>query len=157
MNAECSCGYEERRLLVGGGMGSYSAFGGFPVLCRSCQRVRVANLLSGAPALKAWEKERPGMPDPPPGPPTCGLCKSADIVPYDSPELQPRPGTGRVADWNEVARIGRVVRLNDGPYLCPQCGEAALRFRLVGLTGARGLGRFAKRDREPDRRGESEQ
>jgi hypothetical protein len=133
IDARCACGYEERRLLVGGGMGSYSAFCGFPVLCRSCQRVRVANLLAGAPPLKESEKERPGMPDPPPGPPKCGVCQSPDIVPYDSPELQTRPGPARVADWNEAARIGRVVRLNDGPYLCPKCDEANLRFRLVGF------------------------
>lgn len=112
-------------------MGSYTAFCGFPVLCGRCGRVRVANLLAGAQPAK--EKERPGMPDPPPGPPKCGICDSPDIVPYDSPELQPTPGTGRVADWNEEERIGRVVRLNDGPYLCPKCGESGLTFRLVGF------------------------
>jgi hypothetical protein len=130
IEAKCSCGYEERGLLVGGGMGSYTAFCGFPVLCRLCGRVRTANLLAGAPPMET--KERPGMPDPPPGPPKCGICDSPDIVPYDSPQLQPRPGEGRVTDWNED-RIGRVVRLNDGLYLCPKCGDTSLRFRLVGF------------------------
>lgn len=80
----------------------------FPVLCRNCKEIVQLNLLS----------ERK----------LCPKCKGSQVIPYDNKKLVGKLGKNEVVSWNIEEQLGRVLRLTDGTYFCPSCGEYKLRF-----------------------------
>lgn len=109
--ANCDCGYSTG-LLLGGGMANFETVCLFPIYCRVCRSLECANLVDS--------------------PVTCEKCGGSDVVAYDAPELLGEAGTGEVFSWHITERVGRVVRLSDGRYLCPNCQQMRLRFKDTG-------------------------
>jgi Zn finger protein HypA/HybF involved in hydrogenase expression len=106
--AFCDCGFSSE-LMIGGGSGAFSSLALFPGFCRHCVQLVPANLATT--------------------PITCSLCKGAEVTLYDDESLRGQSGSETIASWDFTAKIGRVVTLTDGTYLCPACGKRELRFR----------------------------
>jgi Zn finger protein HypA/HybF involved in hydrogenase expression len=106
--ASCDCGFRTE-LMIGGGTGLFASLAMFPGFCRQCRQLVPLNLAA--------------MPI------TCSLCKTGDVTAYDDESLQGKPGANVIASWDFTEKIGRVVALTDGTYLCPTCGEFHLRFQ----------------------------
>ena len=111
--AQCSCGLNTMS-LVGGGMASHSKTCYFPCYCENCRTVVQANLLA--------KKQ------------VCPQCKSTNVIPFDDPALSPGDGEHVVAEWNMNSQIGRDLKLTNGNYKCPQCGQMTLSFTDNGLN-----------------------
>lgn len=105
--AKCPCGYEGGS-LVGGGMMTFMTTCYFPAYCENCRELVQINVF--AKRLR------------------CPKCRRAKVTPYDDPALCAGNGDREVAGWNVSERLGRDLRLHDGEYLCPACGEFTLRF-----------------------------
>ena len=84
----------------------------FPFYCGDCQSLV---------QLNAFNQAR-----------CCANCHGTDLLPYDDESLS-GPGEGEVFKQATEYKIGRDLKLTDGPYLCPACGEKNLRFRMTGL------------------------
>lgn len=112
VTARCECGVEAR-ILIGGGMASFTTTCYFPCLCESCHDVVQVNLLAKRPR--------------------CPNCRAARPIPYDDPRLIGSPGRHAVAYWNVQDQVGRGLGLDDGDYKCPRCGKMTLRFADSGL------------------------
>ncbi len=110
--AQCPCGYEAE-LAVGGGRRTYRTICYFPCLCKGCRKLVQANLLAD--------------------PLACPDCGSAEIVPYDQPELAGASGESQTAHWAMEHSLGRDLVLTDGTYRCPACESPTLRFLPWGL------------------------
>ena len=106
--ALCKCGYN-RLFLIGCGMMDFKDTCYFPCLCEKCRKIVRANVLSHH--LK------------------CPSCKTTELIPYGDPKLIGKKGKKRVADWGVDKKLGRVLRITDGEYYCPKCGENNLKFR----------------------------
>jgi hypothetical protein len=63
-------------------------------------------------------------------PPICPLCESTDVLAYDQPELVGIKGEKDVVEWAMEDELGRDLKLTNGLYLCPGCGNFSLRFRV---------------------------
>ena len=111
--AKCQCGLTAT-ILIGGGMESFSSTCYFPCYCESCKSVVQCNLLA---------KKK-----------SCPICESTTIVPYDDPSLSSHAGTRVVADWNMKFQLGRELKLTNGKYKCPGCGQMSLHFLSSGLN-----------------------
>jgi Zn finger protein HypA/HybF involved in hydrogenase expression len=85
----------------------------FPCLCEKCREIVEANVSSRH--LK------------------CPLCKTTEIIPYGDPRVIGKKGKKRVADWYVEKQFGRVLKITDGEYYCPKCGENNLQFRDGGV------------------------
>ena len=85
----------------------------FPCLCENCHNVVQVNLLS--------KQKR------------CPKCKSTKVIPYDDLTLSDGTGKHEVTSWNVKNRLGRVLKLTDGNYTCPKCGQMTLHFENSGL------------------------
>jgi len=107
VNALCECGYQASS-LIGGGMANFMEVCHFPFLCEQCREIVEVNLLE--------KKLR------------CPKCSSKSVIPYDDKKLLGKAGKLEVASWNMEEQLGRVLRLTDGKYLCPSCGEYKLSF-----------------------------
>jgi predicted RNA-binding Zn-ribbon protein involved in translation (DUF1610 family) len=111
--ARCLCGYENERLLVGGGMLTFMEHCAAPAFCASCADVVVVDLM--APEISC---------------PTCGGV----AVAYDDPSLRASGGARRERssiDWN--LPDGRSFALVEGAvYRCPRCQQDTLSFTNVG-------------------------
>lgn len=111
--AECKCGYN-RIFLIGCGMMDFNkSTCYFPCLCEKCREIVRANVLSRY--LK------------------CPSCKTTEIIPYDDPKVIGKKGENRVVDWGVYKKLGRILRITDGEYYCPKCGENNLQFRDGGV------------------------
>jgi hypothetical protein len=62
------------------------------------------------------------------------LAGSTDVNPYDAEELIGARGEREVVSWNAAGRLGRVLVLPDGRYLCPTCRAHSLTFEPGGLS-----------------------
>ncbi|MBT3271558.1 MAG: hypothetical protein HN368_00265 [Spirochaetales bacterium] len=109
--AICQCGVEGA-FSIGGGMSNFMKVCYFPCLCVNCCAIVEVNLL-----------------DKPLQCPECGNS----VVPYDSRKLMGSKGQNVVADWNVREQLGRNLKLTDGTYKCPQCGEMSLQFSVGGI------------------------
>ena len=110
--AKCQCGYEATS-LIGGGMMNYETTCYFPCFCKNCHNVVQVNLLS--------KRKR------------CPKCKSTKIIPCDDPSLSDNTGKHEVTSWNAKDKLGRELKLTDGNYKCPKCGQMTLHFEDGGL------------------------
>ena len=120
VTALCSCGYEAANIPIGGGIASHKYLCLFPVYCRGCKQLDAVNLFQGrVPAAES-------------SPPHCRSCGSADLLPYDSPELIKAKGKP-IEGWNTEAVLGRIVEITDGEYLCPNCQKFSMTFKSTGL------------------------
>lgn len=108
VNAHCDCGFEATKLLIGGGMDNFMTVCSFPVFCKKCQKLRVANLLKQ--------------------PLKCPKCRSQDVITYDSDELKQPEGGHIVASWNMSDQLSRILELTSDKYLCPACKRFTLTF-----------------------------
>ncbi len=105
--AQCLCGLDTT-VLIGGGMLNFETICFWPCFCERCCNVVEGNLLS-----KQVQ---------------CPNCNNPKVIPYDDPTLLAFPGDRKVADWNLRGEFGRVLKLTNGYYKCPKCGEMTLRF-----------------------------
>ena len=80
----------------------------FPGYCEDCRDIVEADLL----------KEPVQCPD----------CRGDRVIAYDNPLLLGEPSEDEVVSWNVADRLGRVLVLTDGTYLCPECSRFTLRF-----------------------------
>jgi len=112
VTAKCQCGLDTS-ILIGGGMLNFMTTCYFPCLCGQCCNVVQVNLL----VKQRW----------------CPQCKSMKVIPYDDPMLSELAGKHTVVSWNMGEKLGRVLKLTDGNYRCPQCGRMTLRFEDSGL------------------------
>jgi hypothetical protein len=128
-------------------MANFQSYCSFPVYCRDCQKLSVANLLAGKANIVtpkhlraffsrlkeiALLRSRRHCPEvTTKESPRCGNCGSENIVPYDSKELMKIQGR-TVESWNVQDRLGRVLILTDGKYFCPQCNK----FEMTFLPGS---------------------
>jgi len=110
--AKCKCGVETS-ILNGGGMLNFKTTCLFPCICENCHAVVQVNLL-------AKRKQ-------------CPKCKSTKVISYDDPTLSGRAGKCTVTSWNMQVQLGRELKLTNGNYRCPQCGQMTLRFADSGL------------------------
>ncbi len=106
--ASCGCGYSGS-IRLGGGMLNFETVCLFPIYCRTCQTLQTTNLFES--------------------PVKCNKCDGTDVTVYDDPELLGEPGTRKVFSWDTEKQLGRVLRLSDGRYLYPACGQMRLRFQ----------------------------
>jgi hypothetical protein len=102
VTAKCSCGYSAAELPIGAEMANFIFYCAFPVLCRDCQDLVISNVLQ---------------------------CGGDDIIAYDNNQLLKKEGENLVAWWNVSDKIGRVLVLTDGEYLCPACNKYHMTFR----------------------------
>ena len=105
--ASCRCGVEAS-FSIGGGMRDFTTVRYFPCLCEECRDIVQVNLF-----------EKPAK---------CQDCGNV-VIPYDSRKLSGSKGQYIVADWNVREQLGRTLKLTDGTYKCPRCGEMTLRFQ----------------------------
>jgi len=112
VEAICDCGFNASG-LIGGGKADFESVCHFPAYCERCQLMVSVNLL--AKTLR------------------CPHCRSRRVRSYDHPSLQGRTGNEEVVSWNVSDRLGRVLALHDGTYLCPACGRFTLRFSKGGI------------------------
>ena len=113
VNAQCDCGFQATNLLIGGGMMNFMTFCGFPIFCKACQDIRVANVLAK--------------------PLDCPECHSQDVITYDNDELKQSEGGHIVISWNVSDSLGRILQLTSDNYLCPSCKQFTLTFEDWGL------------------------
>ena len=133
VEARCECGLHVP-LGIGGGFLNFMTTCYFPCICHSCSSVVEVDVLEEAPH--------------------CPNCKASNPVPYDDPSVPHLPGQHSVACWSlehPIAGLGSIqqgddlpeplpvyplrrdhVALDDGRYLCPQCGRTTLRFEFTG-------------------------
>jgi hypothetical protein len=109
VTAKCTCGYSATELPIGAEMANFIFYCAFPVLCRDCQDLVITNVLQK--------------------PPHCPHCGGDDIIPYDSSKLLHKEGDNLVAWWNVSDKLGRVLVLTDGDYLCPACNKYHMTFK----------------------------
>lgn len=110
IEAACECGFSQV-LYLGGGMANFQTVSWFPVYCRSCQSMQLANLLNSPLACKA--------------------CGGTEVLSYESAELRGDAHEHEVFSWY-AGQLQRPLRLSDGFYFCPTCQQMQLRFREVG-------------------------
>jgi Zn finger protein HypA/HybF involved in hydrogenase expression len=112
VTATCQCGLATS-IMIGGGMVNFMTTYYFPCLCERCHTIVQVNLLA--------KRKR------------CPQCKTTKVIPYDDPTLLECPGKHVVASWNMGKQLGRELKLTDGDYRCPRCGQMSLRFADSGL------------------------
>ncbi len=110
--AKCQCGLNAK-ILIGGGMDSFTDTCYFPCFCNLCRTIVEVNLLAPETA--------------------CPLCKNKNIIPYDDPAMSQQVGKREVANWNMARQLGRDLKLTNGDYKCPQCEQMTLHFSSSGL------------------------
>lgn len=111
VTAACPCGYEKRMALFGG-RSNFQTHCWLPALCSVSGDMIMVNVLD---------------PDTPPK-----ECPQGGFTLYTDPSLRQGDGSGIVTSWNLQSR-GLSFSLPDATYLCPQCREYRLRFRLTGM------------------------
>ena len=114
VSAECKCGYN-RLFFIGCGMMDFTKpTYYFPCLCETCGEIVEANVLSHH--LK------------------CPSCKATELIPYGDRRIIGKKGKKLLAICIEK-EFGRALRITDGEYYCPKCGENNLKFRDGGVLG----------------------
>jgi len=111
VEAKCACGYRAEVSTGCGMAGPVPDY--FPALCRRCGEVMPADITT-------W-------------PTSCSRC-GGEVQFYDAPGLQQKKARRTVLDERTLTDPAIRHRLNDGAYLCPKCGEFALRFGFGGRT-----------------------
>ena len=109
-SAKCKCGYKTEVATGGGRATPNSCL--FPVFCKDCQKQEASNV--SAPV------------------PTCTLCGSTNVVPYDAEELKQKDGETILECCENGAQPGKFINLTDGKYYCPSCKEYTLSFERTG-------------------------
>jgi len=109
-DAKCKCGYETA-VATGTGRASRNSCW-FPVFCKDCQTLAASNVKTSIP--------------------TCPICGSSNVVPYDSEELKQKDGETILECCENGAQSGQFLRLTDGKYFCPSCKEYTLSFEDTG-------------------------
>jgi ribosomal protein L37AE/L43A len=55
------------------------------------------------------------------------------LILNDTSEMRSSVGENIVFEWNIIDKIGRILVLTDGNYLCPSCKKYKLRFKSAGF------------------------
>lgn len=105
IDATCTCGFDARDLMIGGGMRDHTTNCSYPAICKGCHDIVTVNLLDAAPS--------------------CSECEGTEVTAYNRPELLMTLGRP-VSNWGDLT-------LTDGKYLCPKCGSFELSFRGGGV------------------------
>ena len=98
------CDYKER-YTVGAGMANFRTVSIFPACCNQCHRVSDVDF-----------KKKPLR---------CKRCDSTDVTPFWDVSLSKGDGKDTTDSWLDM-------KLTDGHYKCPQCGEFKLQFGGAG-------------------------
>ncbi len=107
VDAACRCGYAVAELRIGAGKLNFQTVCEHPALCGQGRHLVTVNLYEAVHHCPDGHADNP--------------------LPYAiTPELQATPGSETVSTWGEF-------ELNDGGYLCPQCGAYTLHFAESGL------------------------
>lgn len=85
----------------------------FPALCEKCRQLVQINLFDDSPK--------------------CPKCKEGKIIAYDHTKVVGKITDIIVVDWNVGDRLGRVLKIYKGTYLCPVCDKFNLQFNNSGL------------------------
>lgn len=111
ITATCPCGYE-KSMAIFGGRANFQTHCAFPALCSVSGEMILVNVLD---------------PDTPPK-----ECPEGGFTLYSDPTLRQGEEGETVVSWY-IKSQDRVLLLTDAAYLCPQCREYRLRFRLTGM------------------------
>ncbi len=111
IDAHCDCGYQKGKMLLGGGMMSFTTYCNFPHYCPECNILFEANLFESKML--------------------CPECGDKKVIAYDDERACMSEGKV-IFSWNAMAQIGREVKLTDGEYICPDCGKFNLSFYDFG-------------------------
>jgi hypothetical protein len=110
VSAKCdACGYENGRIFLFGGKANLKTVCRFPAYCPEKKSLILINLMS-----EKAEEECPGY------------------ISYTDPKLIQNPGSKTIASWNLPEPKNISVRLTDGDYLCPRCGQFRFHFKPIG-------------------------
>jgi hypothetical protein len=110
VSAKCdACGYECAQMFLFGGKANFKTVCRFPAYCPEKKSLILINLMS-----EKGEGDCPGY------------------IVYTDPKLMQNPGSKTMASWNLPETKKTSVRLTDGDYLCPRCGQFRFHFRSVG-------------------------
>jgi hypothetical protein len=101
-----SCNYEAD-YVVGGNMANFREVAMFPVCCDVCRALTSANFM-----------QRPLK---------CGHCGASGVRPFTDAGMSKGDGKDTAEEW---LTPGLPLRLDDGHYRCPKCGEFCLRFAV---------------------------
>jgi hypothetical protein len=113
VTAKCdSCGYDSGHLFLFGGRVNFKTVCEFPAYCADKKALVLVNLMAEKLESQA--------------------CPGQVLVPYTDPQMIPKPGTGTIASWNLPEPKNRQIKLTDGDYFCPRCGQFDLHFRQAG-------------------------
>ena len=111
VRGHCSCGYGTEAMMLGGGMRDFTTECTFPYYCEECKILFIANVFQENTC--------------------CPECGSEKVVAYDDKKACKSEGE-EVFSWNVKDKIGRVLKLTDGKYICPACGKFNLTFTDMG-------------------------
>lgn len=113
VTASCPCGFQTKS-LVGGGISNHDIVCLFPCVCRHCNELITVNL---------YDRKK-----------ACPHCRKPYPIPYHHPVLyDAKPSDRPLVSWNARQKLGRVLRLTNGAYRCPQCNHMTLRFAMSGI------------------------
>jgi hypothetical protein len=109
-DAACRCGYERGVATGGGRADPHSCL--FPVFCKDCEELGASNVYASVP--------------------TCTVCGSSNVVPYDAGEPNQINGETVLECCENRDQPGKYFFLTDRMYCCPSCKESSLSFKSTG-------------------------
>jgi hypothetical protein len=113
VTAKCDiCGYDSGGLFLFGGRANFKTVCKFPAYCANKKALVLVNLM-------AEKLESPA-------------CPGQAPVLYTDRQMVQNPGTKTIASWNLPEPKNEQIKLIDGDYLCPRCGQFQLHFRQSG-------------------------
>jgi hypothetical protein len=114
VTARCdTCGYDSGGLFLFGGRANFKTVCSFPAYCANKKTLVLVNLMAEKPDSEACDGQTP--------------------VPYNDPRMVANPGAKAVASWNLPEPMDKQIKLTDGDYFCPRCGQYKLHFRKSGM------------------------
>jgi hypothetical protein len=112
LEAHCTCGYAKTGLFVFAGKANYRNACMMPAMCKTTGEIVLVNILAD--------------------PKSSSACAMEEVAVYGGHDLTPLKATRDIAVWS-VQSLGVTVKITDGYYPCPRCGNDSLRFRQVGF------------------------
>jgi hypothetical protein len=113
VTATCgNCGYDSGGLFLFGGKANFKTVCRFPAYCADKKTLVLVNLMAEKLESQA--------------------CPGQAPVPYTDPQMVQNPGAKTIASWNLQESKIKQVKLTDGDYFCPRCGQFQLHFRQSG-------------------------
>lgn len=108
ISAACTnCGFEDDRVVIGGGLKTFKEHSAWPVNCQECKTLRSANIVRE--------------------PLACSTCGSTRITIYGS-RVQ-RQAKSSFEENDMPAASWGDYQLKSGPHMCPRCSTEGLVFQ----------------------------